>query len=147
MKSSLKRNRTSIFFFLFMTAFFSGTNARAEGENFLTDRCPLELEKRTISRTSDFIIVYGKNLTRNLHKKADKMSLLALIDDKVKAVPFQIDEITQEGKLVLPERPASEKKSDETALKDDDDGLLDENDELVFMIWDTGARLDKDPQG
>ncbi len=101
------------------------------------------LTKSTMSRTTDFVVLHGKKLKNNLHKKNDLMALFAAIDGEIQVVPFQIDEINKDGMRVLPLRPSSEKKSKKVAEKDEDDGHLDENDELTFMIWDTGDRIDK----
>jgi len=142
MTPSLVRCSALTIFFVYMTALFFLSYAHAEKDLALNDRCPVELEKRTMSRTSDFIIVLGKDLTHNLHENFAKMSLLALINGRVQAVPFQIDEINKDGKRVLPEHPDMNKRSVEAVKQDEDNGLLDENDELVFMIWDAGARMD-----
>jgi len=60
------------------------------------------------------------------------MRLYAFQDGRWEVVPFQIDERNPSGTLVCPHGKKPE--------SDRDAGRLDENDELVFMASDTGAR-------
>ena len=117
---------------------FAEENAPADSSSPLL----MILATRTMSRTADCMVVHGSQMTNNLHKKNDLMALFAVRDGVLEPIPFQIDEINEEGLRVLPNHPpdAKEKK---IAYKDDDDGHLDENDEVVFMIRDTGDRIDE----
>ncbi len=95
-----------------------------------------------ITRTNDYIIVYGKELTHNLNKKINGLSLFAFTKGKFQPVPFQVDEIDPAGEWVLTSIPECLKDEIQPDM-DKDSGLLDENDELVFMIRDAGARAGK----
>jgi len=101
---------------------------------------PAQVEK-TMTRTQDFIVIHGAKIKKNLNKKIDTLSLLAKVNGKIEPIPFQVDEINEDGEWVLPQFPPYMEKSSYKVDKDDDDGHLDENDELVFMIRDAGDRI------
>ncbi len=110
---------------------------------------PAILSPKTMSRAQDFIVVPGRDLTSNLNKKIDRVSLFAAINGAVQPIPFQIDEINKDGKWVLPNLPPSAKVKKRNIINDEDNGRIDENDELVFLIRDVGSRISKDfyPEG
>ncbi len=130
------------FCFLFVLICFSRGALSKEPDN--TDRDPSSSLK-TISRTDDYVVIRGSKFTHNLHKDIEKMSLLASANGEIQPIPFQIDEINPDGEWVLPNSPPyiQEKKNQEKKRidKDDDNGLLDDNDELAFMIRDSGDRI------
>ncbi len=74
------------------------------------------------------------------------MSLLASVEGKTVPIPFQIDEMSAEGENILTQvPPGGLADKDLKPEKDADNGLLDDNDQLVFMIRDSGDRIsDKD---
>ncbi len=111
--------------------------ARAE-----TPPSPQESTPLTMTRKADFIVIQGKDLPAHLGKKIDSLSLLSRVDEKVAPIPFQVDEINAEGEWILPDTPSEDggKSSDRTET-DDAPGILDENDQLVFMIRDSGDRV------
>ncbi len=96
---------------------------------------------KTMSRTEDFVVVRGSAIKRNLDQDIERMALLACINGKIQPIPFQIDEISSEGEWILPNYPPYLKKPKKRIDRDEDQGLLDENDELVFMIRDSGDRI------
>lgn len=105
-------------------------------------------EKKTLNRKEDPIVILGNKLKNNLGKDIAKMSLFSCVDGKVKPIPFQIDEIMPDGNWVLPSAsPALQEKIKKGKIKpekDVDDGHLDDNDQLVFMIRDSGDRVSAD---
>ena len=119
---------------------FIPMDVRAEDEEQDVSQ-PLVRVERTMTRTQDFIVIHGEKIKKNLNKKIETLSLLAKIDGKVEPIPFQVDEINEEGEWVLPQFPPYLEKTSYKVDKDDDDGHLDENDELVFMIKDAGDRI------
>jgi hypothetical protein len=101
---------------------------------------PAIIEKKSLTRVDDFVVVRGEKLKKSLDNEIAKFSLFAQIDGKFQPVPFQIDEINPDGEWVLTQLPPEAKKSLKPE-RDDDDGSLDGNDELAFMIRDAGDRL------
>lgn len=98
--------------------------------------------QKTILRTNDYIIIHGNQLKHTLNKKISSLSLFASMRGKAYPIPFQVDEIDPKGEWVLTNLPAG-LDEDIKADKDSDNGRVDENDELVFMLKDTGGRLSK----
>ncbi len=97
-----------------------------------------------MTRQLDHVVVKGSELKENLNKPISQMRLYAFRDGKMEPVPYQIDEITENGDWVLPSKSPylSEKQAKKSKLiKDDPPEVMDENDELVFMITDTGDRV------
>jgi len=98
---------------------------------------------KTITRQFDHIIIKGKALTAHLGKAITPMRLYAFKAGKMQPIPFQIDERTEKGHWVLTQKSPflSEKKRSKMRLNVDEPPLIfDENDELAFMIRDTGSR-------
>jgi len=88
---------------------------------------------RTLSRDPDYVIVPGGLFPAFLGEPIDRMRLYAFRSGQWTPVPFQIDERHPSGRLVCPFGKKPE--------RDEDGGLLDPNDELVFMADDTGDRV------
>ncbi len=107
------------------------------------EEVPARGKRKTITRANDYIIIHGNKLKHNLDKKISALSLLASIRGKVKPIPFQVDELDPENEWVLKNLPPGIDDSEIKPDRDKDEGQLDENDELVFMIKDTGARISK----
>lgn len=96
---------------------------------------------QTLARMYDPVITTGDE-TDLLGEPIANYGLYAIKDGIMLQVPFQIDERDEDGLFVL-----TEGKNPTT---DGDNGLFDENDELVFMARDAGDRLfDKEmlPEG
>lgn len=106
---------------------------------FLNERAPTQStpssspQKRTLTRKYDVIKVRGDFLNPFDGVSIQQLTLIAFKDGKTVPIPFQIDERNPTGKLVM--------KQGKIASKDDDNGLLDSNDELVFMVMDAGDKL------
>jgi hypothetical protein len=65
--------------------------------------------------------------------------VLAIHDGKLGPIPFQVDEVLPDGSFALPDGPEPS--------ADDSPGILDEDDEVVMMISDLGARATADSAG
>ena len=81
----------------------------------------------------DPVVIAGVKFPNVRTRPVAHLRLLAFRDGNAIPVPFQIDERTQAGEYVMT-RPAG--------VRDRDDGLFDDNDELVFMALDAGKRGD-----
>ncbi|MDD5224383.1 MAG: hypothetical protein PHE84_10355 [bacterium] len=102
------------------------------------------LEKKTLARMEDYVVVPGKILRKNLGLDIGQMGLLAFREGKLVPIPFQIDELSPDGDWVLTQVPPELENTGLKPEKDDDDGSLDANDELAFMARDAGDRIKKD---
>jgi len=96
--------------------------------------------RKSMTRSDDFVVIQGAALRKSLQKPISKMSLMAAVNGELQPIPFQIDEINSDGEWVLPDHPPYLTGAKVRFDKDDDNGLIDENDELVFMIRDSGNR-------
>ncbi len=103
---------------------------------------PGESTARTLSRTADFIVLQGSDLPAHLGKRIDSLSLLSRVDGKVAPIPFQVDELDADGEWVLPNIPSDDGETASRVIEGDETpGILDENDQLVFMVRDSGDRI------
>ncbi|UCD84541.1 MAG: hypothetical protein JSU92_14940 [Deltaproteobacteria bacterium] len=91
------------------------------------------VEEKSITREADPVIVTGNKLMKFLGKHKDKLRLYARKDGDLIPIPYQIDELTPEDEYAF--------TNGEEAVEDTDKGLIDDNDELVFMARDTGERV------
>jgi hypothetical protein len=105
---------------------------------------PSAQEKKTLTRQEDYIIVRGRELRKTRNEKISNLSLFSSIAGEINPIPFQVDEVNPEGEWVLPMISPSFKDRSIEVDRDDDNGHLDENDELVFMVRDSGDRLAPD---
>jgi len=85
-----------------------------------------------LKRSFDVIIMEGKNIPGLCGRARDRIRVLALKDDLVRPIPFQIDERNEENKLVFSHGPKA---------ATDQDPAFDENDLLLFMASDLGDRV------
>ncbi len=98
--------------------------------------------RKNIKRDVDYVVVPGKKLANNLKKDIKNMALYVSTVGSVRPIPFQIDEVNTKGSYVLTDiPPGGLADEDLTPEVDDDNGLLDENDQLVFMISDSGDQI------
>lgn len=104
----------------------------------------LVLEKKTLTRVEDFVVVHGKILKKNLGRDIGQLGLFAFLAGKLAPIPFQIDELNSEGDWVLTQVPPELKNTKLKPERDNDDGNLDNNDELVFMARDAGDRIKRE---
>ena len=110
-----------------------------------SEKVVTSLNKNTITRLFDHVVVMGSDLEENLNKPIPQMRLYALKDGKMQPVPYQIDEITEDGDWVLTHKSPYLSEKDEAKsilLQDDPPEIMDENDQLAFMITDVGDRAD-----
>jgi hypothetical protein len=93
------------------------------------------LATKNLARSEDHIVIKGELLGEMVGKKIANLRLFAFSGGKLAPIPYQIDELDSKGSFVFTH---GEQKGE-----DEDKGLLDGNDELVFMAWDTGDRAAK----
>ncbi len=137
MEHSMKRSKKSLFTGLIAIQALSIISV-AWSETAVTP-----LNKNTITRQFDHVVVLGKDLKENLNQPISRMRLYVLKDGKMQPTPFQIDEVTDDGDWVLPNMsPYLDEKmvSKAELIKDEPPEVMDENDELAFMITDIGDR-------
>lgn len=91
------------------------------------------VKQKNLKRKYDAVTVQGDALRNFLGKPVDKLRVFSFLDGKFQPVPFQIDERDAQGNYVMEQ--GTQKGEDDTP------GILDENDELVFMAWDTGDQI------
>ncbi|MEZ0227060.1 MAG: hypothetical protein ACAI25_00425, partial [Planctomycetota bacterium] len=85
------------------------------------------VKAKTLTRTEDWVTVTGSQLPRFSGKHKDRIRLFAQKNGSLQPIAFQIDEKNAEGNYCFSEGPA------DLIVKDSDGGLVDDNDELVFM--------------
>ncbi len=90
------------------------------------------VKAKTLTRTEDWVVIEGKFLPRLKGKHKDKIRLYAQRNGSLEPIPFQVDERTPEGGYCFTEGDPDK------IVKDVDNGLIDDNDELVFMAKDAG---------
>ncbi len=93
-------------------------------------------QTKSMVRAEDPIVVKGSVLDPLLNTEIKTLSLLKYENGEFQPVPFQVDERTRDGKLVYTLGPGNN--------AGDGNGLLSGEDELVFMIWDTGDKAPAD---
>ena len=93
---------------------------------------PKFLQAKTLARSEDPVIVTGKDLPGMLARPVSGFRVYAMRGEVMTPTPFQVDEFTKDGVIVSPEGKHPE--------KDEDDGKLDGNDQLIVMAFDTGNR-------
>ncbi len=87
---------------------------------------------RTLTRTVDPVIVQGKELPGMRGRPLAGLRAFALRDGRLEAIPYQIDEFDEKGRITCPEG--------KDPRKDEDEGHLDSNDEVVVMAADLGDK-------
>lgn len=97
-------------------------------------------EAKTITRTEDPVIIEGKHFPELMGKNIEKLRLFAFFAGEFKPIPFQIDEKLPDGSYALPNLAPGMSEGKEVSTNDEDRGLFDDNDDLVFMIKDIGDR-------
>ncbi len=88
--------------------------------------------EKSLDRYVDPLIIKGEYLASMKGFPLDGLRLYSCQDESFVPVPFQVDEITEEGYKVLPDGPQG---NPEKA-----NHVLDPQDELLFMSFDTGDR-------
>jgi hypothetical protein len=87
---------------------------------------------KTLTRTEDWVVVPGAELPRLKGQPCEKLRAYACRGGSMVPVPYQVDERRGEGGYCFTDGDA------QYHVKDQDNGLFDDNDELVFMSRDTG---------
>ena len=85
------------------------------------------------------IVLKGKELGPAVGEPIETLSLMVVRGDEIRPIPYQIDELDTEGWVYFPEKSPNEIEGQW--------GILDENDELVFMYRDTGKRYQPSEHG
>jgi hypothetical protein len=90
------------------------------------------LRVKTLTRTEDWVVVRGNDLPRLKGRHKDKVRCYAQRGGAFVPIPYQVDERTPLGGFCFTEGDK------EFLVEDVDHGLIDDNDELVFMAKDAG---------
>ncbi len=85
-------------------------------------------------RSADVVILAATDFGPLLGRPIANIGAYAVVQGRIAAIPFQIDERDAKGALVFGLGPR--------AGRDVDDGRLDANDELVFMAKDAGSKAE-----
>ncbi len=111
-----------------------GLTARAQEVNTPT------VTAKTITRIFDPVIMEGKSFPELMGKKIENLRLFTFLEGEFKPIPFQIDEKLPDGSYVLPNLVPGVRKGKDVSTKDEDQGLFDKNDDLIFLVKDIGDR-------
>ncbi len=95
---------------------------------------------KSITRIFDPVIMEGRLFPELMGKKIEKLRLFAFLDAEFKPIPFQIDEKLPDGSYVLPNLVPGVRAGKDVTTNDEDQGLFDENDDLIFLVKDIGDR-------
>jgi len=133
--------RSLLLLSVFIISFEATVAGAGAGETDAKEEVPGVLETKTISRFYDPVEFRGEMLEGLLGKKISHLRLYSFVDGSLRLVPYQFDEWTEDGVLVMDKGP---EQNGELA-----NGILDGQDMLVFMARDAGDRVSKDlwPQG
>jgi len=120
----MKKNALSIFstLFLFLFLCVSAPSLSREESSI----------RKSLDREPDPVVLIGKQLRPLIKTPIDKLALYRYRKGNFEPIPFQVDERNLWGKFVI--------NVGEKIGTDWDKGLLDKNDELVFMARDLGDR-------
>ncbi|MFC1889541.1 hypothetical protein ACFL4G_07270 [Thermodesulfobacteriota bacterium] len=97
--------------------------------------------RRTLARTSDPVTVRGERIRAFSRVPIEGLRLYAEREGALIPIPFQVDEIDLRGLYVLPEGKRPNRDAGDKQFAELTDGLVDANDELVFMAGDLGGRV------
>jgi len=92
--------------------------------------------QKMLQRTIDPIVIRGDRVPALLGTPIEKIRVVGFRNDEIYPVPFQIDERDTKGSYIF--------RTGNSQAKDADNGLFDDNDELVFMCKDMGDRTRED---
>jgi len=88
------------------------------------------------SRHADAVVLKGEEVPEFAGVVEDEIRVFAAKNGKLEPIPCQMDERNQWGEFVV--------VKGKNALPDEDNGKLDDNDEIVFLTRDIGAKVAKD---
>ncbi len=128
-------SRQSAFAFALATALWAGAFANSASAETAVPLKPWQSPPVPggLDRPIDPVIIPGSQLHTFAGKPIASMRIYSVREGKLVPIPYQIDEKNEDDEYVLTSGP---EKS-----KDEDKGLLDANDELVFMASDLGERM------
>ncbi len=89
-------------------------------------------QSRSLKRTEDFILLTGEQTPSLIGSEVRELSLYKYTSSGFRTIPFQVDKRDSKGRYVFPDEKIRNPLRDGTRL--------DRNDELVFMIKDSGGR-------
>jgi len=92
--------------------------------------------RRSLDRFPDPVVIRGEILARLAGRPLEGLRLLAWEGGEPAAIPFQVDEYTEDGRKVLPRGAENN--------REEGNGLLGPQDELVFMAHDLGDRAPRE---
>jgi hypothetical protein len=93
------------------------------------------IQKKTLKRLLDLVSVPGKSLGGARSSQISSIRVVAFREGSLRVIPFDILEFTAAGRVVLPLGPEGNPK--------DGDGVLGDNDKLIFMAMDAGHKISK----
>ena len=101
-----------------------------------SDRSPENtyiIDNKRLPRLVDLITVKGESLSKILGTSLENIRVFSYRQGKLRTIPFDIIESTDDNRIVLPEGPEGN--------PNDGDKLLSKNDKVFFMAVDTGAKV------
>jgi len=101
---------------------------------------PLKVEPRSIEREHNPVKISCSSIPRFHGEPVEQCRLYAVQNCEYVPVPFQIDEVDAKGLYVLPKGKRPNRDRGKRAGRRELEGLVDDNDELVFMARDLGDR-------
>ncbi len=107
---------------LFLGVVFAGLDESASVD--ASHAADMPAQPAALERELDPVVITGAHMEAFRHTPLDELALYAYEGGDWLPIPFQIDEVTASGSYTTTE-----------------DGLLDENDELVFMAVDAGSSV------
>jgi len=120
MKLRINRETCSLFLLASLAVLFGSSSLIAEPR------------KQSIKRVEDHIVFTGADVTSLIGVETVDLHLYVCGASGLAAVPFQVDKRDKDGRMVFPDEKLLDPARDGT--------LLDDNDELVFMVKDAGDR-------
>ena len=128
----MKNQWTYFLLVVSMLCFMGGTGNTAAAAAQKGSQAPV-LQEKNLQRTIDYVIFTGDFIQDFLGKEISGLRLCAFQDGQMQIIPFQVDEINEDGYRVLPEGPKGN--------PEEGNGLLDSQDEVMFMVKDSGDRV------
>lgn len=93
---------------------------------------PAPAQQKALKRTEDFVQFTGEQIPSLIGSEVRELTLYKYTSSGFRTIPFQVDKRDSKGRYVFPNEKIRNPLRDGTRL--------DRNDELVFMIKDSGGR-------
>jgi len=100
---------------------------------------PPVLKKKTLKRLTDLAYLPGRAFGGLAGAGLESIRVFAFRQGKLRVIPFDIVEFTDESRVVLPQGPEGN--------PEEGDGIFRNNDLLFFMVHDAGHRIAKESVG